>query len=83
MGVLHSVGSRGAVQLDRYYGAVSRERVADLHTETSRNGGRSRILVAGVASRSAYRAITDPHVVNREIEPRARKLRNNRDFALR
>ena len=46
MGVLHSVGSRGAVQLDRYYGAVSRERVADLDTETSRNGGRSRILVA-------------------------------------
>ena len=49
MGVLHSVGSRGAVQLDRYYGAVSRERVADLDTETSRNGGLGRILVAGMA----------------------------------
>ena len=49
MGVLHFVGSRGAVQLDRYYGAVSRERVADLDTETSRNGGLGRILVAGMA----------------------------------
>ena len=64
MGVSHSVGSRSAVQLNRYYGAVSRESVADLDTETSRNAGRSRILVARVAGRSADRAVTDSHVVN-------------------
>jgi hypothetical protein len=77
------VGSRGAIQLDGLDLALSRQRVSDVNEQASRNGGRSRIQVAHVAGRSAHRPVTDSYVVNRKIGPRARQLRNNRDFALR
>jgi hypothetical protein len=83
MGVFHLVGGCTAVESDGGNIAVCRQRVSDVNAETSRNGGRSRILATRVAGRSADRPITDSHIVNREIGPRARKLRNNRDFAAR
>ena len=83
MRVLELVGGWVAVQSDSGNVAVCRQRVSDVNAETSRNGGRSRILAARVAGRGADRPITDSHIVNRETGPRARKLRNNRDFAAR
>ena len=83
MRVLELVGGCAAVESDSENAAVRRQRISDVNAETSRNGGSSRILIARVAGRSTDRAVADSHVVNRKIRPRARKLRNNRDFALR